>query len=498
MLTELLLRLLICRMATDESASSKSLLLALPDPCLLAVLQCLAAEDYLGLFSAARAHSRLRQIAVEALTSITAKLRQQHKMDKVLLYLDTHSHVTSIDFRAIDHMVFIGWLPQQLQLRSMQLSKLYVQLQEGEGFPGVLGDAASLANLKQLRLSDCQVWNKVDGFWAMGEAQTAALINLPAGLEHLSISRLHFVYSARCWPTAVLQQLQQLTCLELSSMYVKADDSTPAMHPMHALTRMADLRLSDVYDGRRTVYISPSWNRIGITASMLSNARHLTRLQLSDLGIVQASVLAGKTRLQHLHLDCSALFSTEGEGKAQLLSDLQHLQQLTHLAIVDYDCHGNQGSSFARAAYAVFTTASSTLQHLDLSGMRLPATGWCLEFPAGKWLPQLTYVDISVSTQTSHNTSTPALEGKLLVECCPALQSLHVIGWQYSANQSADQLAPLQSLSGLHTLGLGGKFDVTPEHVKAMAQLSALQHLKKLRYQGASDPYSVEAEVRWF
>jgi hypothetical protein len=56
-------------MASKEPAPS--LLLALPDPCLVAVLRCCAADSQCSLFNAARAHSRLRQAAVLALRSIT-------------------------------------------------------------------------------------------------------------------------------------------------------------------------------------------------------------------------------------------------------------------------------------------------------------------------------------------------------------------------------------------------------------------------------------------
>jgi hypothetical protein len=54
------------------------MLLALPDSCLLALLQSYAADDQRSLFSAARAHSRLHQAAVAALHSITAHAPKQH------------------------------------------------------------------------------------------------------------------------------------------------------------------------------------------------------------------------------------------------------------------------------------------------------------------------------------------------------------------------------------------------------------------------------------
>jgi hypothetical protein len=67
--------LLLHRMAIEESAPC--LLLELPDPCLLAVLQCCAADDLRSLLCAATAHSRLHQAAFAALRSITAVVRQQ-------------------------------------------------------------------------------------------------------------------------------------------------------------------------------------------------------------------------------------------------------------------------------------------------------------------------------------------------------------------------------------------------------------------------------------
>ena len=51
-----------------------SLLLALPEPCLLAVLQYCASDDLCSVFSAARAHSKLHQ----ALRSIRASMDTQN------------------------------------------------------------------------------------------------------------------------------------------------------------------------------------------------------------------------------------------------------------------------------------------------------------------------------------------------------------------------------------------------------------------------------------
>jgi hypothetical protein len=133
------------QMAYDDPATS---LLVLPDPCLLAVMQCCAVQSYRRLFSAARAHSRLRQMAMTSLSSITVKLRNQQQMDRLLLCLDTHTHVTSLDLSGWtipydEGAVSLCRLPSNLQLHSLQVFHLRVQLQPVGGFPGVLGAADS-------------------------------------------------------------------------------------------------------------------------------------------------------------------------------------------------------------------------------------------------------------------------------------------------------------------------------------------------------------------
>jgi hypothetical protein len=115
--------------------------LHLPDSCLLEMLRCCAAEDQRSLFNAARAHSRLHQAAVLALRSITAAIPQQQQMDGVLLYLSKHGqHVDSIQMEGPkDCTVSMRQLPHSVQLGSLQLDRVGVQLQPGDGFEGVLG-----------------------------------------------------------------------------------------------------------------------------------------------------------------------------------------------------------------------------------------------------------------------------------------------------------------------------------------------------------------------
>jgi hypothetical protein len=75
----------------ESNESAQSLLLALPDPCLVAILQCCAANNQRSLLSAARAHSRLHQAAVLVLRSITAVITEHQQADSVLMYLGNHS-----------------------------------------------------------------------------------------------------------------------------------------------------------------------------------------------------------------------------------------------------------------------------------------------------------------------------------------------------------------------------------------------------------------------
>ena len=83
-------------MASDGSAPS--LLVALPDPCLLEVLQFLAVDDQRSLLSAARAHSRLHQAAVNILRSVTAHCNTKQQVDSVLRYLRNHAqHVNKVE-----------------------------------------------------------------------------------------------------------------------------------------------------------------------------------------------------------------------------------------------------------------------------------------------------------------------------------------------------------------------------------------------------------------
>jgi hypothetical protein len=141
-------------------------------------------------------------------------------------------------------------------------------------------------------------------------------------LEHLSISNVSFHGQPVGVPTAMLQQMQQPTYLELASISAEGPDrASPALQPLQALTRLVDLRLDNRGKGG---------DRPLVTESMLSGMQHLTRLELCQV-VLEPDALATKPQLQHLQLITSYTDGAATAGIVQLLWRLQDLQQLTHL-----------------------------------------------------------------------------------------------------------------------------------------------------------------------
>ena len=437
-------------------------LIALPDACLLEVLQLCAANDLRSVFSAARAHSRLHQAAA-AVSSVTADLSQQEQVDSVLLYLDRHSrYVNSIELRTL-HSVILQQLPPSLQLNSLQLQGLRLQVLPAEGFQGVLGAAAAVAALKQLQLTDCTLTDDEEGL-------TAALSPLAAALEHLSISDVCFDGQQIGFPTAVLRQMQQLTYLELASVCV-GGGLQREVQDLQALTRLVDLRLCQLNEGGDAPIV---------TERMLSGMQGLTRLEFCQV-VLEPGALAGKPKLQHLNLIISHTTGALHEGTVQLLSRLQDLQQLTHLDLTDalsrYEwAHpaDEERVNPPASAYAALT-ASSKLQYLDVSSWALPFGAWQHIFPAGKQLPHLQTL-LLFGMRGPSGLSLLAPDG--LVSCCPGLQHLDMRGMQ----RGAQLLPSLQGLSVLHTLRLSPASS-TPEDLAeaegfvAACQLTGLRDL---------------------
>jgi hypothetical protein len=282
------------------------------------------------------------------------------------------AHVRTVSIEAKDdHLVSLPTLPANLQLHSLQLQKVGLAPALCDR---VLGAAASVAALKQLRLWECKLSGDND-------CLAAALSVLPTGLQYLSLNGPYFCIVGYApmgayltFPANVLQQLQQLTYLELEDIEVEGPgQGSPDLQPLQALTRLVDLRLRDVY--------APAPE---ITANMLSGMHHLTRLELFLDMELEPAVLAGKTHLQYLRwqVDCS----DDNVHAAQLLSHLQPLQQLTHLDLYHSLLSRRDGPP-ARAYSAL--TASSKLQYLDISGCILPPDAFQHVFPAGRDLRHL-------------------------------------------------------------------------------------------------------------
>jgi hypothetical protein len=142
---------------------------------------------------------------------------------------------------------------------------------------------------------------------------------------------------------------------------------------------------------------------------------------------VLPGALASLSKLQHLWLDsCEWSEAREEEGTGNPMPDLQQLTQLTYLRLYD-SLSAHQASNIPAAAYSALT-ASSKLQHLDISSCTLPAGVWQYVLPAGRQLPHLTSLNTRGVTQPDgDNVRGRPLAGpetSLLASCCPRLESV--------------------------------------------------------------------------
>jgi hypothetical protein len=439
--------------------------LDLPDPCLLAILQCLA-NDHASLFNAARSHSRLHQAVVAALRSISTVVKTQQQLDASLLsYLRKHGQqISGIDlrhdlchdlFRDLKHAaaafataaVSLRQLPPNLQLTSMHFDGLQLQMQACGGQQGVLAAAAALP-LKMVWLSRCMLLDACKGL-------AAELSQLP-NLEHLSIDRCVDSNGGdlELW-TEGLQRQQQLTHLEFVFMLVRFNRSEAinALQPLNSMTGLVDVRLAACF-------------RKYFTADILSGLSQLIRFEVSSC-VLQPEAIAGKTQLQHLE----GTVPVDTAGLGELLSQLRPLQQLTALVLwpnrppVLPDAEGGYRGPPAEAYSAL--TESSKLGRLSIRHCALPAGVWQQMFSVGKKLPYLRTLDVTQTRQPlgdllSHLTS-----------FCPGLEGLFIEGLQYNA----EQLAPLTRLSSLGrmTLSVNNEFrQVTMDCISQLTGLIAL------------------------
>jgi hypothetical protein len=136
------------------------------------------------------------------------------------------------------------------------------------------------------------------------------------------------------------------------------------------------------------------------------------------------------------------------------------------------------------AAFAALT-ASSMLQHLDISYCMLPPGVWQHVFLAGRQLPHLQLLDISCVTVRNGRIAA-APEGTRLAACCPGMQSLTLKHLQYSA----DLLAALKGLGGLHTLHLA-----TEGKGKGLGVVGQLTGLRELHLDAANSTKGLFLEL---
>jgi hypothetical protein len=130
----------------------------------------------------------------------------------------------------------------------------------------VLGAAATVAALKRLQLDSCNVLDS-----EAAAALAAALSQLPAGLEHLSITSVKVDMHWLDFPTGVLQRLQHLTYLELGYHdIVGPDEASPALQQLQALTLLAGLKLTGLEEEAEEAVLPAK-----VTSSMLSGMQQL-------------------------------------------------------------------------------------------------------------------------------------------------------------------------------------------------------------------------------
>jgi hypothetical protein len=343
-------------------------------------------------------------------------------------------------------------LAPNLQLTSLHFYEITLHLQTGALHCPSDGLVLATLPLKQLQLDDCVLPGGSKGL-------RVALSKLPE-LQYLSISSIFHV-DGRCSSIclAVLTKLQHLTYLKLGNLRLKLPGvDTPYLQPLQALTVLREVHID--LDSTSRAF------RIG--TGMLS-ASHLKCLCLEGNVALEAGVLADKTELQHLSLGLKNL--PGGAARvAQLLSELQHLHQLTYL-----DLQGSMRATADNPPAAAFSalTASSKLQYLDISKCTLPAGVWQHILPrAGRQLEHLQELEISgVWLPTGDFAAAP--DGSRLVSCCPGLQSLCMQCLQ----SRAEQLAPLQDLSGLRSLSLTTSAEQSNQVLWVAASLTGLRQL---------------------
>jgi hypothetical protein len=435
-----------------EDPTAAASVLDLPSESLLALMSLC---DTCTLSNVAQAHSKLRQPAALVISkrSWNRPLTQQQINSRVL-WLTNHSELVSklhLSGRSTYRSaVSLRELPAQLQLDSLSLHELHIQLQAGVGFAGVLhpGDP-----LKQLQLHDCMLQYGEDGL-------EAAFAQLPQ-LQDLSTARLEAMGMDRTqFPGELLLSVPLLTRLEL----VYAYDVLPccsALQHLPSLTALQDLTIEITCSADNEDEEDDSAG-IKISASMLQPLQQLTSLQLYLAGAAfEPAALSGKTLLQKLHL-FDAVITGGAAGVSALLHELQQLQELSVLGLSNTLKHCVPDAS----CYAALT-ASTGLSSLNLRSCMLPQGVWQHILREGVKLPLLQELFVQYVSEGGHLTTANV---QRLVAAAPAL-------WQLSSSQPQTPalLAPLTNLTGLQVLELS---KVDDAGAGVLVQITGLRKLQ--------------------
>jgi hypothetical protein len=372
-------------------------------------------------------------------------------------------------------------LPSSLQLNSLRLVSVGVQLFPAAGMRGVL---QTLTSLTQLQLVRCDLLESSD---PDGDCTSTAALQQLTKLQHLELqgvysSRTRGLTKAQRERLKAMLQLRGLTHLHLSGFACAVQPSDLQDTPQ--LTNLRSLELQ--------------WNTSLYAAAgkILLGAQQLTRLDLSmgsdvwagctGLWYGQKCVLSSMPQLQHLTAEACA--SGEPAAVTEFLQELGSLTQLTHLQLV----YSLVPCALSAADYTALT-ASSKLHTLRLEECCLPPGIWQHMSSAGRRLPHLETLSISGYSYEydTHRYALDAADIAALVGCCPNLRRL-ALPELYKGGESAEALRPLRSLTSLQKLTVQHPTEsITDAALQVLAELTGLTALSL----GGGEPWGSSTMV---
>lgn len=211
-------------------------------------------------------------------------------------------------------------------------------------------------------------------------------------------------------------------------------------------------------------------------AASVAQLTALQELELSQCSGTSTKALLGLPRLKSLSLNRGS--TVKSSDVLDLLKQQQQQQQLTKLVFgVDVswrDISENddeQGIIAWHCRLASYLTASSSLQHLDLSSVCLPSDVWQHLFPEGRarLMPQLRFLGMPDLWQgrSKYQLSVPQVHA--MIRCCPSLHALEGYSRQLPLQPALSSLPHLTSL-----------YATAPEDASAAQVVTALTALQRL------------------